>query len=162
MVASDHGAGPAHTQINIVDPKDYWDVREEVISILSKLEDPVTGEKNLLTLFRREECLPLGLYGDRLGDIFLLLKPGYTTWPRLTPKPGSPIFQTGICGAHTFYQPMMLENKGIFVIAGSGVKEGARATMIRAVDVAPTLAQLLDLPMPAQNQGKVLWEIIEE
>ncbi|MCD6509162.1 MAG: hypothetical protein J7L11_02060 [Thermoprotei archaeon] len=83
-----------------------------------------------------------------------MLKPGYTTWPRLTPKPGSPIFQTGIYGAHTFYQPMMLENKGIFMIAGPGVKEGARATMIRAVDVAPTLAQLLDLLCQLRIRGR--------
>ena len=148
--------------VGAVDPEDYWDVREEVIHVLNSLEDPVTGEKNLFTLFRKEECLPLGLYGERLGDIFLLLKPGYTTWPRLVPEPGERVFQIAPCGAHTFFHPMILENKGIFVIAGPGVADSTSERVIRAIDVAPTLSYLLEIPIPAQNQGKILRGILSE
>ena len=147
----------------IVNPEDYWDTREEVISALNRLEDPKTGEKNIFMLFRREECQPLGLYGERIGDIFLLLKPGYTTWPRLTPKPEEEVFQKAIGGAHTFFHPTILENRGIFVISGPGVAEkGETKETIRAVDVASTLTHLLSILMPSQNQGSIYWSIIKE
>jgi len=147
----------------IVNPEDYWDTREEAISALNRLEDPKTGEKNIFMLFRREECQSLGLYGASIGDIFLLLKPGYTTWPRLIPKPEEKTFQKAIGGAHTFFHPTILENKGIFVISGPGIAEkGETKETIRAVDVASTLAHLLNIPTPSQNQGSICWNIIKE
>jgi len=146
----------------VVEPEDYWDLREEVISALSTLENPMNNEKNLIMLFPKEECLPFGLYGERLGDIFLLFKPGYTAWPRLVLPPKSPIFQNYKTGAHTFFRPEILENRGIFIISGPGISKSEEIDYIRAVDVAPTLASLLEIPFPAQNQGRIIEEIIAQ
>ncbi len=61
-------------------------------------------------------------------------------------------------GGHGGSEPEVVEVPLVFV--GSGVRKssGWRA---QAVDVAPTLAVLLGLPLPATNQGTVLWDSLD-
>ena len=59
-------------------------------------------------------------------------------------------------GHHTSVSP-------IFVIAGSGIKAGHTTTrVIRQVDVAPTIATLLGVRMPAQCEGAPVYQIFDE
>ena len=51
-------------------------------------------------------------------------------------------------------------------MAGPGVRRGhvrneAALGPARLVDLAPTVAHLLDIPAPAQSQGQVLWDLLE-
>lgn len=46
------------------------------------------------------------------------------------------------------------------VMAGQGIAESAGWTA-RQLDVAPTVSSLLGLPIPANNQGQVLWQTLE-
>lgn len=46
-----------------------------------------------------------------------------------------------------------------FVASGRGIKRGAKVGMINNVDVAPTMAKLLDQPLPGAD-GRVLTEIL--
>ena len=51
----------------------------------------------------------------------------------------------------------------IFVAAGQGIKEGYTTTrVIRQVDVAPTVAALGGVRMPAQCEGSVVHQIFSE
>ena len=49
----------------------------------------------------------------------------------------------------------------IFVAAGQGIKENYRTTRyIREVDVAPTIAWLLNIRMPRQCEGAPAYQIL--
>jgi len=43
---------------------------------------------------------------------------------------------------------------GSFLAGGSAIKKGSFD--VRSIDIAPTVAYLLDVPMPQQAQGRVL------
>ena len=59
-------------------------------------------------------------------------------------------------GHHTSVSP-------IFVAAGPGIKEGCKTTrVLRQVDVAPTIATLLGVRMPAQCEGAPMYQIFDE
>lgn len=45
-----------------------------------------------------------------------------------------------------------------FLIAGYGIQRNARLDNPRLIDIAPTIARLLDIPPPAQSQGRPLVE----
>lgn len=48
-----------------------------------------------------------------------------------------------------------------FVAAGAGIKPGARLKTIANIDVAPTIARLLKLPLPTA-EGRVVTEFLAE
>ena len=51
----------------------------------------------------------------------------------------------------------------IFVAAGKGIKAGYTTTRyIREVDVAPTIAWLLDMRMPHECEGAPVYQIFNE
>jgi predicted AlkP superfamily phosphohydrolase/phosphomutase len=151
----------------IVEPKDYDSVMEEVKDVLKNLEDPRTGESNIFTLFKKEEAEALGLYGDRVGDIFLLTKPGYVVWPIIKyvrpPRELKSAFGYPISACcHTFHWPTILDNRGFIVFAGPGVREGVRLKRpIRPPDVAPTITYLLDMSAPRREyEGRILFDAL--
>jgi hypothetical protein len=49
----------------------------------------------------------------------------------------------------------------IFVAAGAGIKIGQRLTTVENIDIAPTIARLLAVPLPSAS-GHVLEEILHE
>lgn len=61
-------------------------------------------------------------------------------------------------GGHGGLEPEVLYAP--FLLAGPGVRH---ATQIEAeiVDISPTISTLLGLPIPANSQGKVLWEALD-
>ena len=52
------------------------------------------------------------------------------------------------------------ELEAALLIAGRGVRPGVEPRRARHVDIAPTIAALLDIPAPAQAQGRALDEIL--
>lgn len=52
------------------------------------------------------------------------------------------------------------ELDGIFIAAGAGIRKGVSLPRVKNVDVAPTIAYLLDVPLPTAD-GQVLHEILE-
>ncbi len=61
-------------------------------------------------------------------------------------------------GGHGGPEPEVLETP--LVLAGRGVRSGIRSES-RQVDVAPTIAALLGLPLPGAAQGRVLVEALD-
>ena len=45
-----------------------------------------------------------------------------------------------------------------FLISGYGIRKNAPLNNPRLIDIAPTIARLLDIPPPAQAQGRPLVE----
>ncbi|MBL9201673.1 MAG: hypothetical protein JNL39_14275, partial [Opitutaceae bacterium] len=53
------------------------------------------------------------------------------------------------------------ELDGIFLASGAGIKKGVKVARVRNLDVAPTIARLLDVPLPSAD-GKAIEEILAE
>lgn len=63
-------------------------------------------------------------------------------------------------GSHG-YLASDLELDGLFIASGAGIKPGVKLPRVRNLDVAPTIAKLLDVPLPNVD-GKVLEEILSK
>ena len=88
------------------------------------------------------------LWGDLVGDVVYALRPEFDG----AHGKQLPTARLGIGGQHC-----------TFIMAGAGVKEGvALHRQVRAVDVAPTLCYLLGVRMPAQVEGGVAYEALED
>jgi predicted AlkP superfamily phosphohydrolase/phosphomutase len=133
----------------IVDPKDKYQVEEEVMTALYGYKHPKTGQRCVALALRNKDAAILGLGGPECGDIVYFTAEGYnwdhadglsTTW-----------------GLHdTSLSP-------IFIGAGPGFKENFRTKMtLRQVDVAPTIAILGGVRMPHECEGAPMYSILTE
>ena len=96
--------------------------------------------------------LPLPQKDPQMFDFLLTARPGYA-------------FSGATGGAVTAAVPQQAGSHGylasdpdldaIFIASGYGVKAGAKLDAVRSIDVAPTIAKLLSLPLPTAK-GKAL------
>jgi predicted AlkP superfamily phosphohydrolase/phosphomutase len=162
----------------IVTDAKYEDVREEIIQALENMRDPETGEKIVRLALRREDAAYLGQNGERIGDVIFLLNPPYELFDGNVDELNSAIIKSeqlekGIAypatecyGAHAYYCPSTrfgpYSVSVPLIIAGPTIKSNVKLTnAVNLIDVAPTIARLLDIPAPAQSQGRILHEIVE-
>lgn len=161
-----------------VNPKDYEDIREKIIEILYELKDPETGKRVIKLALKKEEAAFLGLNGERIGDVVYFLNPPYQIYDeileQLNPSQISPKYMAKplICnakncfGAHAYYLPTQTfgtySNSVPLIMAGPGIKDGIKLkNSVNLVDLAPTLAHLLQIPEPKNSQGRILREILD-
>jgi predicted AlkP superfamily phosphohydrolase/phosphomutase len=156
----------------IVDAIDYDPLRRQVLAALRDLKDADTGEHVLAFALPREEAAVVGLWGEYIGDIVFCYAGGYRwSGPEvLGLGERRPVFPCG-GGNHgpmiPTYETATTSVLGALILAGPGVRSArARARLdqlsVRATDLAPTLAHLLGLPTPAQNEGRVLGEFLQD
>jgi hypothetical protein len=55
--------------------------------------------------------------------------------------------------------PHQVNMRGVFVAAGPGIRKQDPVAGIRAVDLAPTIASLMDITGPANARGKILFQL---
>jgi len=145
----------------IVEPgEDYEEVRDRLIKVLYDLRSP-GGECPISLALRREDAAGLGLYGDRVGDVIYAARPGYAFNPSVTPD--RKVYQAGRQGArHGMHLPTYRDVHAVFALSGPGVRRGySRPRPCWLVDVAPTVAHLIGVPVPAQADGAILWDVLE-
>lgn len=131
----------------IVDPVDKYELETQIINDLYNYRN-ADGKRVVSIALRNKDAAILGLTGEECGDILYWLEEGYN---RLHGD-SLPTFQ----GMHgTTVSP-------IFMAAGPGIKENYKTTRtIRITDVAPTVAILLNVPMPADCEGAPVYQIFE-
>lgn len=148
------GIGLVHVFINlegrepngIVAPEEYANTQQKIIDALHEYRDPTTGEHPFTLALTRADAEMLNLCGDLVGDVVYALKPGYDG----AHGKQLPSVSFGIGGQHS-----------TFILAGAGVKNDvALKRQVRVVDVAPTIAYLLGLPMPENVEGGVIYEAL--
>lgn len=133
----------------IVEPEDKYKVEEEIIDALYNYRDPETGRRIISIAMRNKEAAILGFSGPEVGDIVYWLEEGFNRV-----HGDSLPTQTG------FYNTSV---SPIFIAAGQGIKENFVTTrVVREVDMAPTVAALMGVRMPAQNEGSVVHQILSE
>jgi hypothetical protein len=101
--------------------------------------------------------MPTPAENPGMGDLVLFAKPGYAFKDKAS---GDAAVEESrdYLGTHG-YPASDPELDGFLVAAGRGVRAGARLERIRNLDVAPTLASLLGVPLP-DVEGRVLVEML--
>ena len=150
------GVGLCHVFVNlkgrepngIVDPADYEETQRKVVDALHGYVDPATGRHPFVLALARHDAEMLNLWGDLVGDVVYALHPAFDG----AHGKQLPSARLGIGAQHS-----------LFVMAGSGVRKGvALRRQVRVVDVAPTIAYLLGIRMPANVEGGVIYEALED
>ena len=148
----------------IVEPgEQYHRERDTLVELLLGAKDPATGAPLLRTAWPIEDAAPLGIGGDRVGDLYV--QPWHSEAE--TERRYQAARRDAADGRFgTWDWPAVnsgSHHPGTFlVIAGPGVRPGyrrERSPMLSAI--APTLCHLLDLPAPADADGAVIWDILE-
>ena len=132
----------------IVEPEDYDKTVEDVISKLYAYRHPETGKRVIAFCMNKQEMESVGLGGPHCGDIFVQLQPTYCEEHAFTPS-------------GTEFEGYSMHN--LCILSGAGIKKGKYINrVIRAVDIAPTIAHLGNSRMPSNVEGGVIWQALEE
>jgi predicted AlkP superfamily phosphohydrolase/phosphomutase len=139
----------------IIEPGDYYAVRERVMAVLRELRDPTTGQVLVEQIIPREQAAS-GPYLEHSPDLHLVMD-GYRTiaFP-LFAADGKIITKQirGDSGCHRWH--------GVLIAAGPAVPRGQTILGARIVDLAPTILHLMGIPIPADMDGKVLNNLLTE
>ncbi len=131
----------------IVEPEDYERVRDEIIKLLYDYTDPKTGRKPFTLVLRKEDARILGLYGDTVGDIVYACLPESAHHGLQLPTAE---FSTG-------------SQKGLLILKGPGIKRGfVLERTVWLTDIVPTVCHLMQLPVPAQCEGAIIYQALED
>ena len=131
----------------IVETEDKYDLETKIIDDLYSYR--LNGKRVVQLALRNKDAKILGLGGENCGDILYFLDEGFNHLHGDAISTIEGYFDTSV--------------SPIFFAAGAGIKEGFTTTrMIREVDVAPTVAELLGLRKPADCEGAPVYQILTD
>jgi hypothetical protein len=132
----------------IVEPEDYEKVQYEIVDALYRYVDPETGKRPVALALAKKDARILGLFGDGIGDVV------YAVYPWFGSQHGQ-ILPTGEWGLGNL--------RALFTMTGPGIKKGYRLQRTCGiVDLVPTICYLLDLPVPEQAEGAILYQAFKD
>ena len=132
----------------LVDPSEKYDLEDAIIDSLYNYRDE-NGERVVAYALRNKEAEIVGLDGPLTGDII------YANKEYMVNEHGN--------GISTYYGYYGTSLSPIFAAAGDGIRHDDDVKrVIRQVDVAPTVAALLGLRVPAQCEGAPVYQILEQ
>lgn len=137
-----------------LNPEASESIRVSLIDALRELRDPSNGEAVFEHVYRREEAWP-GSQAEGLPDIVLDV--------------GSrPYILTERLGAGQMFQDLPVGDwvgrhrpDGILLALGSKIRGGQTLPPHDLTDIAPTILHLLGLRVPADMDGRVLFDLFE-
>ena len=133
----------------IVDPKDRFEVEEDIMTALYGYKDKVSGKRIVSVALRNRDAVLLGQGGPEAGDICYWMAEGYNF-------DHADCLSTTLGECDTSVSP-------IFIAAGKGIKEGfTTERIIRQIDFAPTIAAIGGVRMPRQCEGAPAYQIFTE
>jgi 2',3'-cyclic-nucleotide 2'-phosphodiesterase (5'-nucleotidase family) len=163
--------GTAQIYINTTLPagQTYSSVRASAVAAFEALTDPANpGAQVVEEVFLKEELRDIdgsdSLHPSRSGDVVVVLRPPYQ-FDAATP--GQRIAFSQFFGQHGYLPELVdLEHNvnmhGTFVAAGPGIRRQDPVPEIRAVDLAPTIAFLMDFPGPQNARGRILTDLLPQ
>jgi 2',3'-cyclic-nucleotide 2'-phosphodiesterase (5'-nucleotidase family) len=161
--------GTAHVYFNLdgreaagsVAEDAFETTRDAVIAAFEQLRDPANPDQPVVAaLFRKEDLRDLGgadaLHQSRTGDVVVTLAPPY----RFDDEIEGVIMAEAMPVLAEGYLPAgEAENGGLFLATGPDIASGA-SFVARGIDVAPTVAYLLDVPGPYNATGSILYDLL--
>ena len=144
---------------------DYETVRNNLINYFQNLDDPnLPGQQQVVqAVFKKEELRNVdgsdSLHPNRSGDVVVVFRPPYQTDAA---TPGTLIAFSQFFGQHGYLPDLVniarnVNMHGTFIAAGPGIRKQGPVGGVRAIDVAPTIAFLMDIPGPQNARGKILY-----
>jgi hypothetical protein len=144
----------------------YEQIRNQIVGLFENLTDPANpGAEVVLEVFKKEELSKIdktdSLHPTRSGDVVVVFRPPYQTDAA---TPGQTIAFSQFFGQHGYVPDLVdlahnVNMHGSFIAAGTGIKKHPPVPNVAAVDIAPTIAYMLDIPAPEDSIGKVLKQI---
>lgn len=132
----------------IVEPEEYDALVQQIISDLYAYRDPVHGDRVVAFAMTREEMESVGMGGPHCGDIFFQLNPNFQLEHANCPNHVSNFDYSVGC---------------LCVMAGAGIKKGETITRpIRAVDIVPTICEIVRNRMPKNVEGGVIYQALDK
>jgi 2',3'-cyclic-nucleotide 2'-phosphodiesterase (5'-nucleotidase family)/predicted AlkP superfamily phosphohydrolase/phosphomutase len=145
----------------------YENVRNQIIAAFQNLTDPANpGKQVVLKILKKEELRDVdgtdSLHPSRSGDVVVVLRPPYQ-FDAATP--GQRIAFSQFFGQHGYLPDFVdlahnINMHGTFVAAGAGIRKQGPVASVRAIDLAPTLAFLMNFPGPQNARGKILYHLL--
>lgn len=127
-----------------VRPEDYETARRQLMRDLEDLRDPMTGDRIITEIHRREDVFPGEAMSDA-PDLLLVLR----DYGFVSIKNRLPVVEPRLEPAGTHHPD------GVFVAWGPGIVAGKTIGRRRIVDVGATLLYSLGLPVPSDFEGEV-------
>jgi len=147
----------------------YEEVRTAVVNAFESLTDPANpGATVVDEVFLKEELRDVdgsdSLHPSRSGDVVVVFRPPYQSDAATS---GVRIAFSQFFGQHGYMPDLVdLEDNvnmhGTFVAAGPGIRHQDPVAGVRAVDVAPTISFLLDIPGPQNARGRIMTELFPQ
>ncbi len=127
-----------------IDPRDYRSFRNRLIRDLEDLRDPVTEERIITGIYKREEAFP-GPAMSEAPDLLLVLRDsGFVSIKNKLPVVEK---RREIAGTH--------HPEGVFLAYGPGIRRGLVTEARQIFDVGAVLLYSLGLQIPADFEGRV-------
>ena len=131
----------------IVDPADKYELEREIIDALYSYR--LNGKRVISVAMRNKDAVNLGTGGPECGDILYWLEEGVNR-----------LHGDALPEVDGYKETCVTP---IFIAAGKGLKKGYHSKrIIRQADMAPTVAYMLDVRMPKQCEGAVVYQILED
>jgi len=132
----------------IVEPSEYEDLRNEIVRLLESANSPLNPvDKFTHIVMKKEDAEIFGLWGDRVGDIVYFAKAWY---------------HGGHHGNFNTTRGKYGSMRAVAIFKGPGVKKGERLKRpIFLVDIAPTIAHVMNIPTPKNAEGRILHEVFK-
>jgi predicted AlkP superfamily pyrophosphatase or phosphodiesterase len=128
---------------------------EEIVAQCKKL----TGVESVL---RPADFRKLGLpdpsENSEMPQLILTTRPGFSFGDAVS---GEPVVDAGGRKGTHGHRPEPAFMHATFIAAGAGIKAGVKLKQIDNIDVAPTIARMLRVPLPSA-EGRVVTEILEQ
>jgi predicted AlkP superfamily phosphohydrolase/phosphomutase len=134
----------------------YEGLRDQLISNLCELQDPINGAKIVSNVFKREE-LYTGELLRKIPDLVFMLSSDY----KLSGGTArSDSFVSREATSSTIQGDHLPE--GILMISGKGVRNLRSQTDFEIEDVTTTILHLLGIPVPTDMDGRVVLDAFDE
>ncbi len=150
----------ASVAVNLVDRKEGivpLEEREQVLAevreVLFAIRDPDNGEPVITHIVEPSRDGMLQPGGSSTGDLFLDFALGY--YPSASTDVDEIVTTTPPEGSHIFI-PTRREMLAIFGAWGPKIRKGSVWPKVRAIDVTPTVLDILELPIPDELPGRSL------
>ena len=162
------GRDPASGNTPQVAAADYENVRNQIIAAFEDMDDPnLPGQQQVVdAVFKKEELRNVdgsdSLHPNRSGDVVVVFRPPYQTDAA---TPGQTIAFSQFFGQHGYLPDLVdlahnVNMRATFIAAGPGIRTTGQVANMRAIDVAPTIAFLMDIPGTQNARGKIRLDLL--
>jgi 2',3'-cyclic-nucleotide 2'-phosphodiesterase (5'-nucleotidase family)/predicted AlkP superfamily phosphohydrolase/phosphomutase len=161
------GRDPATGNTPQVPAADYEAVRNQIVAAFQNLDDPnLPGQQQVVAkVMKKEELRNVdgtdALHPNRSGDVVVVFRPPYQTDAQ---TPGQLVAPSQFFGQHGYLPNLVnlarnVNMHGTFIASGPGIRRQSPVAGVRAIDLAPTIAYLLDIPGPQNARGRILRQL---